>query len=336
MTKLNCSYIIKMGALALSAALLLISCTEEDLPMISSDIPVAFAAGSDWNELQPATRSDATGFETNATIGVFGYYMPGGTTDVTNKTPDFMYNEEVTKQADGSWTYTPLKYWPADQSDKIHFVGYTPMASASNRISISSNTQKGYPVISYTIGDAKTDLLASVPVSANKENNPVILEFQHILGQVNVKIKAADDFKWVDDESIKITSVTLKSINENGSFDFVEWTTSNPKDLIISSGTVFSGSTNVGNVLNGFPVYLLPTSLSELQIVIETTINGTVITETVNCTLESVLSVTPGKNHIITVILNRDMSGFSATADWIRSDSQEVIFDGNEINHHKN
>lgn len=324
-----------MGAVSLSAALLIISCTEE-LPMISSDIPVAFAPASDWNDLLPVTRADATGFETGATIGVFGYYLPGETADVSNKTPDFMYNEEVTKQADGSWTYSPLKYWPADQSDKIHFVGYTPMASASNRISISSNTQKGYPILSYTLGDARTDLLASVPVSANKENDPVILEFQHILGQVNVKLKAADDFKWLDDENIQITSVTLKSVNGQGSFDFLKWTTSGPTDLIISSGSSFSKSTNSGNILNGFPVYLLPTSLSELQIVVKTTINGTIITETINCSLEADLSVIPGKNHIITIILNRDMTGLSAKADWIRSDSQEVIFDGNEINHHKN
>lgn len=324
-----------------------VSCSNEDTPMEVSDMPVSFSAESDWADLQPASRADGEDyFQAGATMGVFAHYLPGGNEDlITSNAPNFMFHEVVTKQQNGSWTYSPVKYWPNNPSDKVKFVAYTPTSSTTDDIAItSSNTQKGYPTLTYTLRTGKTDLLAASPAALGKQDidDKVIFNFQHILGQVNVKVKAADDFVWVDDESIEVVSVNLVNINRVGSFQFGmnddnqwQWTTSQSKDLLITSGTTFMKSTNNGNVVNGFPVYLLPTDLAELTIVLKTTINGTVIEETVPCTLTSPIAVAPNVNYVITIILNRDKTGFMATADWVKTVSHEIIYEGNEIDHHR-
>lgn len=321
------------------------SCSNEELPMELSDTPVSFSAISDWPDMQQDSRADGDdNFATGDEVGVFAYYLPNGSDeDLTDNVPDFMFREVVTKQQSGNWTYSPIKYWPNNPGDKVHFVAYSPLSSTTDAISLAStNAQKGYPTINYTLTNGKTDLLASVPISATRADNPLVLNFQHILGQVNVKVKAADDFVWVDDESIKVVSVNLKEINQMGSFQFGknddnqwQWKTSQPQDLLITSGTTFTKSTNNGNVVVGFPVYLLPTTLAELTMVLETTINGTKIQETISCPLATSISIASNTNYVITIILNRDMTGFTATADWITTESHEIIYDGNEIDHHK-
>lgn len=326
-----------------------VSCSNEDTPMEVSDMPVSFSAESDWADLQPASRADGEDyFQAGATMGVFAHYLPGGNEAlITSSAPNFMFHEVVTKQQNGSWTYSPVKYWPNNPSDKVKFVAYTPMSPTTDDIAItSSNTQIGYPTLTYTLQTGKTDLLAASPAALGKQDidDKVMFNFQHILGQVNVKVKAADYFVWVDDESIKVVSVNLVKIKRVGSFQFGmnddnqwQWTTTGqPEDLLITSGTTFMKSTNNGNVVNGFPVFLLPTELEQLEVKLKTTINGTAIEETVPCTLDSPIAVAPNVNYVITIILNRDKTGFMATADWIRTESHDIFYDKeHEIDGHK-
>lgn len=320
-----------------------VSCSNEELPMDLSDTPVSFSVTSDWPDMQQSSRAGETEFPNSTQIGVFAFYLPGGDESViVKKAPDFMNNTTVTKQSDGNWTYSPLKYWPNNPGDEIQFYAYHPMSSTNDEISISSNNQFG---ITYTLKDGKTDLLAAAPEALGKQDidDKVMFNFQHILGQVNVKVKAADDFVWVDDESIKVVSVNLVQIKRVGSFQFGmndenqwQWKTSQPNDLLITSGTTFMKSTINENVVNGFPVYLLPTTLKQLEVKLKTTINGTAIEETVPCTLTSPIAVAPNVNYVITIILNRDKTGFMAKADWIRTESHDIFYDKeHEIDGHK-
>ena len=88
-----------------------VSCSNEELPMELSDTPVSFSVTSDWPDMQQSSRAGETEFPNGTKIGVFAFYLPGGDESVIeNKAPDFMNNTTVTKQSDGNWTYSPLKY----------------------------------------------------------------------------------------------------------------------------------------------------------------------------------------------------------------------------------
>ena len=64
--------------------------------------------------------------------------------------PDFMYNQEVNKNTDGSWTYSPVKYWPTMASTGyISFYAYAPqmLIILYNYLVIAMNMQ--HPLLQY-------------------------------------------------------------------------------------------------------------------------------------------------------------------------------------------
>lgn len=132
------------------------------------------------------TRAAYEGSMTNALLkskgfGVFGYYtntntyegVNGNRSSWTGKT-NFMYNQKVWDEADdGTWEYTPLKYWPNDISTgdvdknanpdeatgsvnggKISFFAYAPYADAVGSDGITvlpGNDAAGDPILTYVI-----------------------------------------------------------------------------------------------------------------------------------------------------------------------------------------
>ena len=58
-------------------------------------------------EVIPAQVSLTSGF------GVMGYQMTNDwANNQTTTAPNFMYNEQITWDANGYWKYDPVKYWP--------------------------------------------------------------------------------------------------------------------------------------------------------------------------------------------------------------------------------
>ena len=55
-------------------------------------------------------------------FGVFAFYRNEG---ATVSIPNFMNNQLVTISGN-AWTYSPIKYWPNESSDKIDFYAYAP------------------------------------------------------------------------------------------------------------------------------------------------------------------------------------------------------------------
>ena len=111
-------------------------------------------------------------------FGVFGFYT--GKVDYENMTvtPDFMWNQKVVGTGtapDIKWTYTPVKYWPNEEEDKISFFAYAPYQAVepnhpeavTNKdqciFGMSRNVDKGDAWVSYRIAEHPwgTDLLAT-------------------------------------------------------------------------------------------------------------------------------------------------------------------------------
>lgn len=138
------------------SALLMASCSEVDEAEIYSgsvQVPIAF----DCTIGDDATTRAVNGYTGNITqennqlrytgFGVFACHQAGNT-------PDLMYNQQVTftflsnNTGNGYWSYSPLKYWPNSNVDKVCFYAYAPYvpttftaaADATGIIGISSNT----------------------------------------------------------------------------------------------------------------------------------------------------------------------------------------------------
>lgn len=189
-------------------AAVLAACTSMDEPVpeqLSS--PVGFSPTV--NDANTRYASD----DLPATMGVFASLTEGSNFNASTSTPNFMYNQLVARQADGSWTYSPVKYWPTTATDKVSFFAYAPHNTSG--LTPCANTQKGYPSFTYAVAKAaidQVDLLASAPF-ANKNSGEVDFTLRHVLTKVTLKIKSGDKY------AKEITSLSVNAAT-NGELHF--------------------------------------------------------------------------------------------------------------------
>lgn len=96
----------------------------------------------------------------NATLqgkgfGVFACYTGRQKYEFTTVWSDFMYNQGVSYAA-GSWTYSPVKYWPNNADEYISFFAYAPYEAAPQDngrciIGMSKREDLGDPWINYRL-----------------------------------------------------------------------------------------------------------------------------------------------------------------------------------------
>ena len=215
-----------MGIAAM-AALTLVSCSSDDLNSLSdnsskneaisfdgylgrSAVAVNGSRGSvvDIPALKN-TDTDKKGF------GVFGYYS---TTDHSATEQSFnanlFNNEQVTCSKDGTdWTYTPLKYWPAQ--GHVDFLAYAPYVDGKT---LKENSSSIDFAVSETIAN-QTDLLWANAENKTKDNlsseekNKVKFQFGHALSRLGYSVKLKD----ASYESV--ATITLNKITLAGSKD---------------------------------------------------------------------------------------------------------------------
>lgn len=175
---------MKKSYLIIATSLLLMACTSETELISSSvkpqqeQVPISFSS-----YMGRTTRAGQAGAMTTDLLksqgfGVFAYYTEGSDYDGTTK-PNFMYNQKVYNPS-GTWTYSPLKYWPNDNttadnngatgttSSKMSFFAYAPYvgnettgvlaAGETSGITAITPTASGTgdPVITYLLSDDVT------------------------------------------------------------------------------------------------------------------------------------------------------------------------------------
>lgn len=220
------------------------------------------------------TRAGVSGSQTTETLktngfGVFAYYT-GQNNYVSNKfIPDFMYNTKVTGTTT-SWEYSPVRYWPNTDGDKISFFAYAPYVDVTSNsgtakdlsttgiTAISSNNVNETPKVSYTLADDKTqsvDLLWGVKKGTVSDLNKDLTRiqanvsgigftFKHALavcGGDGLQAKVATDDSGdlgFDPKKTKITiqEITIKSntLASSGKFDL----TTGKWDIVNTNGTM--------------------------------------------------------------------------------------------------
>lgn len=185
----------------LAVLLLLSACSAEDNveEHLHGNIPIGFSS----NVPKMKATTEYTSGADLKDIGVFAYFMQGDFNAAT-ATPNFMYNQCVTRQEDGTWFYTPIKFWPADGTNKISFFAYAPYtkegnASGDPKLTIQESTAQGFPTLYYTVPSAENkqiDLLAATPLlNRTSDLNGGIVSFKmnHVLTKVAIYVKSNDN-----------------------------------------------------------------------------------------------------------------------------------------------
>lgn len=149
----------------------------------------------------PTLQRSAEGF------GVFGHYKEADGQEFGH---DLFNNQQVTYKA-SAWTYSPLKYWPAQ--GHIDFLAYAPYDSKYND-KVSNDNQKIDFTVNSTIKGQKDLLWANNAVNqtmANNSKNKVKFQFKHALSRLGYSVKLYGDYT---SNNVKFT---LKEITLTGS-----------------------------------------------------------------------------------------------------------------------
>lgn len=142
---------IFLGIIAL-AAMSMTSCSNDEVTLAyPQDDAIEFGTYLGRDVL---TRGVVLGNTNLANFGVFASYT-GETDWASTDGYNFMYNQIVEKSG-SNWVYSPKKYWPTNQGDKISFFAYAPYATGAtapnNGITVvSAKTATDAPVINYNI-----------------------------------------------------------------------------------------------------------------------------------------------------------------------------------------
>lgn len=211
---------IFLGIIAL-AAVSMTSCSNDEVTLAyPQDDAIEFGTYLGRDAL---TRGVVLDNGNLANFGVFASYT-GETDWASTDGYNFMYNQFVEKIG-SEWVYSPKKYWPTNQGDKISFFAYAPYATgAANGITVvSANTDKDAPVINYTIAagnlENQADFVADVLMNQVKEGGSTLdsgdrtVKFQllHELTRLGFTAKLDRDAYVVGNEAYQ-TVVNIKSI----------------------------------------------------------------------------------------------------------------------------
>ena len=162
----------------------------------------AYAEGIAKGSRAAITTANLTSF------GLLAYRYESGNSATT---PNFMYNEEVTKVG-STWQTSEQYNWPAN-SDKIDFYAYAPYNGTG--VTLSSQSATGAPVIDFTMNSSaasQIDLVTAVATGKDKSNasSGVSFTFGHAL--TTVKFVKGDDLLGT------IESITLKNVYLSGKY----------------------------------------------------------------------------------------------------------------------
>lgn len=204
------------------AALLIAGCSQNEVTDVSPDAhpQVGFSVytgvptrGGDMTT--ESMKDDPTAADKYGGFGIMGYFTGQQTFEQAKGTvtPSFMHNQMVKWDGTTStWTYSPVKYWPNRQGDKISFFAYAPYESnwqngTKAGVVLSAATEKGIPYIDFTLKD-KDHLKEMVDLvvadQRDQSYNPttggkVSFQFEHTLSRVSFQAKLGDgEFTGMD------------------------------------------------------------------------------------------------------------------------------------------
>ena len=159
------------------------------------------------NTDQPFEQSGKSRAASNTTESLSSFYVDA----LYNGKEQFMNATKVSRENSKSpWTYSPLKYWPNNESDYVDFYGYTSVPTTL----FTWGTK--HESFTYTLPSAagdQQDLIFAQALGQKKQsvNGSVNLHFYHALSAVLFKIGTLPK-----DISLDNLTVTLNNVKSEG------------------------------------------------------------------------------------------------------------------------
>ena len=154
-----------------------------------------------------STRTSLSGsnFPAETAMAVWGFQ------DASN----LLFNDQtVTREADGQWTYSPLKYWNAGSAYAFYAMYPQTVAHTFDK------TDKNFTISGFTVADAiadQTDLMIAQK-NTPQPFNLVTMTFNHILCNVNFYAKILSTLQGNGVTGATINSLTITGIKNQGTF----------------------------------------------------------------------------------------------------------------------
>lgn len=290
------------------------SCSQTD-DMEELSVPVGFIPA-----IEAQTRGTDYNKDNLPSLGVLAYFTQGSGFNGASSTPNFMYNQIVTKGS-GSWEYTPTKYWPANSNDKLTFFAYAPHNATG--VTLPGSTDAGYPSFTYQVQAteaAQTDLLLAKPVpDKTASEGTVNFSFKHALTRVVLNVEAGSGFTGVTINSLSIKtkkSGTVAFSSVTSPTGWMQWSNiasgagndiSCTATLPSSSSTITAGTTQKIAAFFLLPVAAAGATSENATLSFAYTMNGVGDTKTVtDLVLPSLTDWLPSTSIAYNLKISRD------------------------------
>lgn len=191
---------------AAMAAMCMVSCSNDEYTEVAESKAISFENAF----VDKSTRAELDAF-TLSKFTVNGYQGENLLFD----------GQEVEKNTDGNWTYSPVKYWVADAS--YSFMAVADATVKEKSLSGGTLTTK----IEFT-NDGETDVLASAQVNqTGATEDAVAFTFKHLLSKVKFTFDngfASDDDVTLQVKGVKITNAyTTATATVSGTTPDISW-----------------------------------------------------------------------------------------------------------------
>ena len=227
----------------------LCSCSENDAPDIDTSATASNAIRFAANTELASRAGDIT---TNNLKQFYVYAYTG-----TDSVPElFMDNVTVSKSDNNTWTYSPIKYWPAHQT--VDFYAFAPAwVGASGPLKpVTYENRYGDEDIVYAVSPDLTG-------NTDAPNTQVVFNFRHALSKVTVKMSSTNE-----NLKVKVSNVVLTNIMARGNFNFPHASTSQTIPPETSTpGAVPENSIGKWTDQNTRMVYLLHMSQDQGEVI---------------------------------------------------------------------
>ncbi len=184
----------------------MISCAKSDVYDVNESNPDVITVGAYVDQTTKGTIFTQESVKASG-FGLMAYNtgQPSWAESEEEITPNFMYNQEVTyTSSTGFWNYSPLKYWPNADNDKVTFFSYAPYQTYKSESSIgngvnagyTANNEAGIPQIQFFVNPVASDMIdfvAGQNMDMVRQQEKVIFNLKHQLTRVTFSAKTNVD-----------------------------------------------------------------------------------------------------------------------------------------------
>ncbi len=237
----------------------MISCAKNEISDLNETNPDIISIGTYVGQTTKGTIFDQDAVQESG-FGLMAYYT-GQTAWADSEvdgagspfTPDFMYNQKV-EYSGTAWSYSPLKYWPNEENDKVTFFAYAPYETVANKVTASytATDATGRPEIHFTLQDKAIDMIdfvAGQNMDMVRQQDKVTFNLKHQLTRATFSaITNVDNVNWgasatgdgdsyIVVKSMEVVNGTNNQLFTKGIYTFAIETTDNDKTNHDQDGT---------------------------------------------------------------------------------------------------